>query len=67
VVGLSNAIGQFSLALAPGVFGLLHDATGSYSAMLGVCIALQLSATVMVVAMPRGRATSACLARASRV
>lgn len=51
VVGLSSAIGQFALALAPGLFGLLRDATGSYSAMLAVCILLQLSAAAMVLLM----------------
>jgi predicted MFS family arabinose efflux permease len=54
VVGLSTAVGQFALALAPGLFGVLHDAAGGYAAVLAVCIALQVSAAVLVV-VTRGR------------
>jgi cyanate permease len=50
VIGLSTAVGQFTLALAPGLFGLLHDATGGYAAVLVTCIALQVGAAVLVVA-----------------
>jgi predicted MFS family arabinose efflux permease len=49
VLGLSTAVGQFALALAPGLFGVLHDATGGYAAVLMVCIALQLGGAVLVV------------------
>jgi MFS family permease len=49
VIGLSTAIGQFALAFAPGAFGVLHDATGGYGAVLGVCIALQCLAAVLIV------------------
>ncbi len=54
VIGLSTAVGQFALALAPGLFGVLHDATGGYAAVLAVCIALQATAAVLVVRRPRG-------------
>ena len=50
VIGLSTAVAQFTLALAPGLFGMLHDATGGYAAVLLVCIALQVGAAVLVVA-----------------
>jgi predicted MFS family arabinose efflux permease len=53
VIGLSTAVGQFALALAPGLFGVLHDATGGYAAVLLVCIALQVVAAVLVVVTRR--------------
>ncbi|HEY3845787.1 MAG TPA: MFS transporter [Acetobacteraceae bacterium] len=55
VIGLSTAVGQFALALAPGLFGVLHDATGGYAAVLAVCIALQVGAAVLVVVSGAGR------------
>lgn len=42
IIGLYGAISQFALAFAPGVFGLLHDATGNYDVVLLACIALQM-------------------------
>jgi MFS family permease len=48
VIGLSGAISQFALALGPGVFGLPHDVTGNYDAMLLACIALQILASGLV-------------------
>ncbi len=48
IVGLSGAIAQFTLALGPGAFGLLHDLTGGYAAVLLVCVALQLAAAGLV-------------------
>ena len=55
VVGLSTAVGQFTLAFAPGLFGLLHDVTGGYNAVLLVCIGLQLvgAASVLTTAPRR--------------
>ena len=41
IIGLSSAVGQFTLAFAPGLFGILHDATGGYAAVLVVGMALQ--------------------------
>jgi predicted MFS family arabinose efflux permease len=48
IIGLSGAISQFALAFGPGVFGLLHDVTGDYDAVLLVCIALQVLASGLV-------------------
>jgi predicted MFS family arabinose efflux permease len=56
VIGLSTAVGQFALALAPGLFGFLHDATGGYAAVLAVCIVLQVSGAVLIVASRGSRA-----------
>lgn len=56
VVGLSTAVGQFALALAPGLFGVLHDATGGYMVVLVVCMSLQAVAAVLVVATRRRHA-----------
>jgi len=48
IIGLSGAISQFTLAFAPGVFGLLHDVTGNYDVVLLACIALQTLAAGLV-------------------
>jgi MFS family permease len=48
VIGLSGTISQFALAFAPGVFGLLHDASGGYDAVLVVCVALQVAGAAML-------------------
>jgi predicted MFS family arabinose efflux permease len=53
IIGLSGAISQFALALAPGAFGMLHDLTGNYDAVLLVCIALQLMGSGLMLC--RGR------------
>jgi len=53
LVGLSGAVGQFTLALGPGLFGVLYDLTGGYRAVLGVCIGLQAIAAGLV--LRRGR------------
>jgi predicted MFS family arabinose efflux permease len=53
VIGLSGAISQFALALAPGAFGILHDMTGNYDAVLLVCIALQLLGSGLVLSRRR--------------
>jgi predicted MFS family arabinose efflux permease len=55
IIGLGGAISQFALALAPGLFGLLHDATGGYAAVLLVCIALQALGAVLVLCRRGGR------------
>ena len=52
VVALSAAITQFTLALAPGAFGVLHDLAGDYRAVLVACMALQLTAAVLVLNGP---------------
>ncbi len=48
VVGLSSMIGQATLAFGPTLLGVARDATGSYDAALLICIALQLSAAMIV-------------------
>jgi nitrate/nitrite transporter NarK len=48
VIGLSSAIGQFAYSLAPALLGAVRDATGSYTAVLATCIALQLAAALIV-------------------
>jgi predicted MFS family arabinose efflux permease len=55
IIGLSGAISQFALALAPGAFGMLHDLTGNYDAVLLVCIGLQLVGSALVLCRRRGR------------
>ncbi|HEX3990603.1 MAG TPA: MFS transporter [Acetobacteraceae bacterium] len=54
IIGLSGAITQFALALAPGAFGMLHDLTGNYDAVLLVCIGLQLVGAGLVLCRRRG-------------
>jgi MFS family permease len=48
IIGLSGAIGQFALAFAPGLFGILHDATGDYATVLVICMALQGSGALIL-------------------
>ena len=48
VIGLSTAAGQFTFALAPAVLGVVRDATGGYAAVLGVCIGLQVCASILI-------------------
>ena len=43
VVGLASMVGQATLAFGPTMLGLARDATGSYGAALGLCMALQLA------------------------
>jgi hypothetical protein len=52
VIGLSTAIGQFTFALAPWLLGIVRDETGGYIAVLGLCMALQLGAAVLVLWNP---------------
>jgi predicted MFS family arabinose efflux permease len=62
VVGLSTAISQLTFSLAPAVFGFVRDRTGSYDAVLAICIALQLGAAVLVILRPGKPATKRALA-----
>jgi cyanate permease len=48
VIGLSSMVGQATLAFGPTLLGLARDATGGYSAAIGLCIALQLVGAVIV-------------------
>jgi MFS-type transporter involved in bile tolerance (Atg22 family) len=47
-IGLSSMVGQATLAFGPTLLGLARDATGSYDAAIGLCIALQLVAAALV-------------------
>ncbi len=53
VVGLTSMVGQATLAFGPTMLGLVRDATGSYSAALGLCMALQLTGAAIVLAVRR--------------
>ena len=53
VVGLSSMVGQATLAFGPTLLGLARDATGSYGASLGLCVALQVAAAIVVLAARR--------------
>jgi MFS family permease len=52
LVGLSTAIGQFTYAFGPGLLGLVRDLTGSYTASLALCMALEVVAAGTVL-LPR--------------
>jgi MFS family permease len=54
LVSLQTAIGQVTYAFGPGVIGVLRDLSGSYTLPFSGCIALQLTAAVLI--MIRGRA-----------
>jgi cyanate permease len=55
LVGLSTAITQFTYAFGPGLLGLVRDLTGSYTASLLLCVALNLIAAAIVLWRPRVR------------
>lgn len=50
VIGLSNAVCQIAYSFGPGLLGVLRDTTGSYSAPLILCIALDGLAACAIVA-----------------
>jgi cyanate permease len=52
LVGLSTAITQFTYAFGPGLLGLVRDLTGSYTASLILCAALNLIAAAIVLRRP---------------
>jgi MFS family permease len=63
LVSLQTAIAQVTYAFGPGVVGLLHDLSGSYTLPFYGCIALELIAAVLIMlragaADPRRRAAS---------
>jgi MFS family permease len=63
LVSLQTAIAQVTYAFGPGVVGLLHDLSGSYTLPFYGCIALELIAAVLIMlragaAGPRRRAAS---------
>jgi len=43
------------MAAGPGLFGLVHDLSGSYAASLCLCIGLQLASAVIILRAPRVR------------
>jgi cyanate permease len=49
LIGLATAISQFTYAFGPGLLGVLHDATGSYTASLMACTVLDVIAAAIVV------------------
>ncbi|TXL72588.1 MFS transporter [Vineibacter terrae] len=53
VTNLSAAVNGITYAFAPGILGILRDATGSYTVPLHVCIAAELLAAVIVLLKPR--------------
>ena len=53
VIGLSSMVGQATLAFGPTLLGLAHDLTGGYGAALSLCIALQLSGAIVLLAAGR--------------
>jgi MFS family permease len=55
LVSLITAINQITYAFGPGVIGLLHDVSGSYSLPFYVCIGLELTAAALIVMRGRGK------------
>jgi MFS family permease len=56
LISLITAINQVTYAFGPGVIGLLRDASGSYSLPFYGCIALELTAAVLIMLQPSLRA-----------
>jgi MFS family permease len=54
VIGLSSMVGQATLAFGPTLLGLARDLTGGYDAALILCIALQLTGAVILLATSGG-------------
>src|SRR3954466_10201353 len=55
LVSLITAINQITYAFGPGVIGLLCDASGSYTLPFYGCIALELTAAVLIMVRGRGK------------
>jgi MFS family permease len=55
IVALSTAVVQILYAFGPGLLGILRDAFGGYGVPLGVCMALNLAAAVVILLRPRRR------------
>jgi len=53
IANLSTAVGGFTYAFAPGLLGILRDATGGYTIPLYACIATELLAAAII--LPRLR------------
>jgi predicted MFS family arabinose efflux permease len=52
LVGLSTAIGQFTCVFGPALLGLVRDLSGSYTASLMLCIALEIVAAAVILIRP---------------
>jgi MFS family permease len=52
LVALSWAISQFTYAFGPGLLGVIRDVTGSYTAPLAICAALDVAAALLVLLRP---------------
>ncbi len=55
LVSLITAINQITYAFGPGVVGLLRDLSGSYTLPFYGCIALELTAAVLIMIRGRGK------------
>ena len=53
LVGLNATISTLLMAVGPGLFGLVHDLSGSYAASLCLCIGLQLASSLIILRAPR--------------
>ena len=53
IIALSTAINQFTYALGPGLLGVVRDLSGGYSAVLVICMALELAAGAIILKRPR--------------
>ncbi|MFX6884290.1 hypothetical protein ABTH28_18835, partial [Acinetobacter baumannii] len=54
LVSLITAVNQVTYAFGPGAIGLLRDVSGSYALPFYACVAVELTAAVLI--MIRGRA-----------
>ncbi len=53
IIALSTAINQFAYALGPALMGAVRDLTGSYAAVLGICMGLEVLAGIVILMRPR--------------
>jgi predicted MFS family arabinose efflux permease len=58
LVSLITAINQITYAFGPGVVGLLRDLSGSYTLPFYGCIAVELTAAVLIMIRGRGKSSS---------
>jgi hypothetical protein len=59
LVSLVVGINQFTFGFGPSPVGVLRDRTGTYDLALGVCMALQATAAVLIVLGPGRRPSAA--------
>jgi MFS family permease len=53
IIALSTAINQFTYALSPGLMGVVRDLSGSYGAVLAICMAAELGAAAVILIKPK--------------